>query len=180
MVNSYSSPAATTKQRVPVVRPVSWPATILQLLVLAAAVAIGWYVTRSSDGVFWGAAVYLIYSLLSRKLIARAHQRGLRLLHNQQYGDAIHAYAESYEFFTRHPWIDRYRSITMMSVAAMSYREMALISIAFAYSQLGDGKKAKDYYQRALEEFPDSGMASAALKMIDSIERSHVEVESDP
>ncbi|MCH7726751.1 MAG: tetratricopeptide repeat protein [Planctomycetes bacterium] len=145
---------------------------------MAAAVTIGWFATESPFGVFCGAAVYLIYSFGSRKLIPRAHRRGMRLSQTQQFEDALRAHEESYEFFTRHSWLDLYRSITMMSPSAMSYREMALINIAFAYSQIGNGKKAKEYYQRAHEQFPDSGMASAALKMIESIERSHVESEN--
>ena len=159
-------------QRVPTVGPISWPATIPPLLALSAAVSMGWFVTRSASGIFLGAAAYLIYSFSSRKLIPHAHRRGVRLSQTQQFEDAIHAHEESYEFFTRHSWLDRYRAITMMSPSAMSFREMALINIAFAYGQIGNGNKAKEYYQRAYEEFPDSGMAIAALKMIESVERS--------
>ena len=68
----------------------------------------------------------------------------------------------------------------MMSRSAMSYREMAQINIAFAYSQIGDSAKAKQYYQRALDEFPHSGMARAALRMIDSVERTIVENRGTP
>lgn len=162
---------------VPTVRPISWAATIPQFLSLAAAATVGWFVTHSLSGVYWGGAVYLICSLGSRRLIPRDHRRGIRLSQAHQYEDAIRAYKDSYEFFTRHAWIDRYRSLTMMSPSAISYREMALINIAFAYSQIGNGDKAKEYYRRAQEEFPDSGMANAALKMIESVERSCVETE---
>jgi len=65
----------------------------------------------------------------------------------------------------------------MMSPSAMSYREMALINIAFAYSQIGNGKRAKEYYERAQKEFPNSGMANAALKMIESLEQLRAETE---
>ena len=160
-------------KRVPTVRPISWLAAVPQLLALAAAVTIGWFATRSSSGIFCGAAVYLIYSFGSRNRIPRAHRRGIRLSQAQQFREAIGAHKESYDFFSRHAWLDRFRSIAMMSPSAMSYREMALINIAFAYSQIGDGAKAKEYYKRAQEEFPDSGMATAALKMIESVERSH-------
>lgn len=164
-------------QRVPTVRPMSWLASIPQLLALAAAVTVGWLVTKSSSGVFWGAVVYLAYSFGSRRLIPHAHRRGMRLAQTQQFEDAIRAHEESYDFFTRHSWLDRYRSITMMSPSAISYREMALINIAFAYSQIGTGDKAKEYYQRAQEEFPDSAMANAALRMIEAVQRSRVNAE---
>lgn len=162
----------------PTVRPISWPATIPQLLALAAAVTIGWSVTHAPSGVFWGAAVYLAYSFGSRKFIPRAHRRGVRLSQAQQFEDAIRAHEESYAYFTRHSWLDRYRSITMMSPSAMSYREMALLNVAFAHSQLGNGEKAKEYYQRASREFPNSAIANAALKMIGAFERPPAEADN--
>lgn len=176
MATTYMSPN-TTKRRIPTVQPISWPAAIPQLLALSAAMTVGWFVMESLAGVMGGATVYLIYSVGSRKLLLSAHRHGLRLLQNQQYDDAIRAHETSYDFFTRHSWLDRYRAITMMSPSAMSYREMALINIAFAYGQIGNSDKVREYYQRAIDEFPNSGMAIAALRLIESMERSNVENE---
>ncbi len=78
----------------------------------------------------------------------------------------------SYDFFTRHPWIDDWRFITLLSSSRVSYREMALLNMAFCHAQEGDGVKAKEFYQRTLKEFPDSGMAKASLRMIESAEKS--------
>ncbi len=68
--------------------------------------------------------------------IARAHRRGMRLYRSQQYAAAIQSFGESYDFFARHEWIDRFRAITMMSPSAISYREMALCNIAFGHRKL--------------------------------------------
>jgi hypothetical protein len=38
----------------------------------------------------------------------------------------------------------------MFSVAAMSYREMALVSLGFCCGQMGDGMRARTYYEQAL------------------------------
>jgi len=65
----------------------------------------------------------------------------------------------------------------MMSPSAMSFREMALINIAFAHSQIDNGEKAKHYYQRALDEFPNNGMAIVALRMIESAEQSNMKAK---
>lgn len=158
--------------RMPMVSPISWVATIPQLVALTTTVSMGWLITRSSLGVFMGGAVYLTYSIGSRQLILSAHWRGVRLMQSHRFEEAILAFSESYEFFTRHAWLDRYRSLTMMSPAAVSFREMALINIAVAYSQNVQGDMAKTYYQKALEEFPNSEMAAVALKMIESIENT--------
>lgn len=159
-----------TNSRVPVVRQVSWVATIPQIVAVATAIGLGWFIAQSPAGGACGAAVYLLYSFASRKWIPRDHRRGIRLSQNHQFAEAIVAHQESYDFFTRHTWLDRYRSITMMSPGAMTFREMALINIAFAHSQLGDGAKAKECYRRALAEFPNSAMAAAAVKMIEAFE----------
>lgn len=164
------SSTSSSLPKLPTTRPISWLATIPQLVALSTAIAIGWLVSRDSAGIFLGTAAYLTYSIGSRQLIPRAHRRGIRLSQNREFEAAIREHKASYEFFSRHPWLDRYRSIVMMSPSAMSYREMALLNIAFAYGQLGEGAKSKEYYLRAKEEFPENGLADAALKMIESFE----------
>lgn len=133
---------------------------------------LGWSMTHDSTGMVFGAAAYLLYSLGSRRLLLGAHRRGMRHLRNREFEEAIREFERSFAFFTRHPWLDRYRSIAMMMASAMSYREMAMINIAFAYSQIGEGAKAKEYYHRVKEEFPHNGMADAAIKLIESIEQA--------
>jgi tetratricopeptide (TPR) repeat protein len=151
------------------IRPISWIATIPQFLAGAAAILVVWALTGSAtDGMLYGAAIYLVYSFGSRMLLARAHRRGIRLAHQHRFAEAIAEYEASYDFFSRHRWLDDYRSIFMMTPGAMSYREMALVNIAFAYSQLGDGVQAVEYYRRALDEFPGNQIALAALKMMES------------
>jgi len=47
---------------------------------------------------------------------------------------------------------------------------MGLCNIAFCYSQINNGQKAKEYYELTLKEFPDNGLAIAGLRMINSIQ----------
>lgn len=156
--------------RTPVVRQISWLAVLPQLAACGAATAIGTWLVRKPNGIgmMLGAATYLAYSIGSRRLIPRDHRRGMHLYRNEQYAAAIQAFEESYVFFSRHRWIDRFRAVVLMSPSAISYREMALCNIAFCYSQLGDGQNAELYYRRAIYEFPNSGLAAAAIRMIES------------
>lgn len=57
----------------------------------------------------------------------------------------------------------------ILSSSKISNREMSLNNIAFCYSQSDQGSLAEEYYLRTLQEFPDSGIATAALRMIKSI-----------
>lgn len=152
----------------PIVRQISWPATLPQLIVLLVALAIG-YLLAGRNGVTWGGLAYLAYSVGSRQLIAKDHRAGIRLTKQHRFQEAIKKFTDSLNFFDRHPWIDQFRSIALMSPSAVSYREMALANIAFCYGQLGNGELSRAYYDQCLERFPDSGLATAALRMLNSV-----------
>jgi tetratricopeptide (TPR) repeat protein len=107
-----------------------------------------------------------------RSFIPKSHRKGLSLYKENRFLEGIDSFQKSYDFFCQHNYLDKYRYLLLLSSSKMGYKEMALNNIAFGYSQIGDGKKAKEYYERLLLEFPKNGIAKAALKMIDSFERS--------
>lgn len=154
--------------KTPIVTQISWPATIPQFAFLGLAVLAGFYVTGNSNGTLFGALACLMFSFGSKMIIARDHQTGMTLIRNQQYEAAIHSFEKSYRFFAEYRWIDRFRSVVPMSASATSYREMALCNPAFCYSQLGNGGKAEEFYRKALAEFPESGLAASAVRLIES------------
>lgn len=97
---------------------------------------------------------------------------GIKKNNAEKFEEAILDFEKSYTFFKKYGWIDKYRFITLLSSSKMSYREMALANIGFCYSQIGNGIKSKEYYERTLAEFPESGLAKSALKMINSMEQN--------
>lgn len=114
----------------------------------------------------YGAAVYLLYSNLSKAFLLRSHRKGRRLTDEGQYEQAVAAFDRSHAFFSKHSWIDRYRFLITLDSAATSYREMALINAAYCCFVLGDLPRAKAYYQKALAEFPNSDIAKNNLTRI--------------
>jgi tetratricopeptide (TPR) repeat protein len=158
--------------RLPIVRQVSWLALLPQLLLLFLLMVVGSLIGQGANGALAGCFVYLGYSFLVRMVLTRYHRRGMRHIKQYRFADAIADFEASYTFFSRHEWIDRFRSVILLSASATSYREMALLNIAFCYSQLGNGAEATQYYRRTLAEFPDSGMAIAALRLIESVEHT--------
>ncbi len=103
-------------------------------------------------------------------MLAKYHQQGMKLVKQQKFENAISLFIGSVDFFAKHQWIDKYRFLTLLSASKMTYKEMALCNIAFCYSQIGNGTKAKEYYEQTLKEFPKNGLAIAALKMINLFE----------
>jgi hypothetical protein len=154
--------------RVPIVRQIQYSRMISVVAVLLIVMGASTFLARGPIGTTVGGAVVIAYVLTARALIARNHQRGMQLVRRHQFPDAIPAFQKSYEFFDRHLWIDHWRSLVLLSPSAVSYREMALLNIAFCHSQTGNGSKAVEVYQRTLQEFPGSGIATAALNMLES------------
>ncbi len=111
--------------------------------------------------------VYLVVSYTGRAIIPKNHRKGINYIKNNQYDEALVEFHESYLYFSKYKWIDKYRHIVMLSPSQISYTEMALLNMAFCYGQLGYGEKAKELYQQVLKEFPDSQIAITSLKMFE-------------
>ena len=86
-----------------------------------------------------------------------------------QFEQAIQYFSNSYEFFKKNHWLDKYRYLTLLSSSSMSYKEMALINIAYCYNQLGNRKLSKESYEKTLDEYPSNGMALASLKLLNTL-----------
>ncbi len=136
----------------------------IYLVVVSIAAALGgvW-------GVVIASALYLSYSKISRARMLRHQKRGMKLLGQERYDEAIDEFRCCYEYLTRHAWIDQYRMFTMLSHGALSYREICLCNIAYAYLQAGELQKAIDQYHRVLEVFPDSVIATSSLNNIEKV-----------
>lgn len=88
---------------------------------------------------------YLLLSFCLRSLLLQEHRAGMKLTKKERFTEAIQHFEKSYEFFTRHTWMDKYRYLALLSSGRLSYREMALINIAFCSGQAGDGIMARGY-----------------------------------
>ena len=153
--------------KTPIVRQVAWISLLPQLTFMGLLI-LGFYLLKSSDPIIHGTLTYLAISLGLRMFIPKDHLQGMKLVKEQKFAEAISSFERSHQFFSTNPWIDKYRFLTLLSSSRMSYREMALCNIAFCYSQIGDGKTAIEYYARTLQEFPGSGIAQTALRMLHS------------
>jgi tetratricopeptide (TPR) repeat protein len=155
-------------QNVPTVRQIAWISLIPHMSVLGVLILI-YYLLNVREAYMAGAINYLIISFSLRTFIPKDHRKGISLVHRKEFKDAIPYFEKSADFFTRYEWVDKYRYLTLLNSSAMSYKEMALCNIAFCYGQTGNGKKAVEYYNAALKEFPNSSLASTGLTMLNSM-----------
>ena len=156
--------------KVPTTYQIAWIALIPFMLFPLLSIFIC-YKLGIEEFILWGTVIYLIIALGLRRVIAKNFRQGMKLVKQQQFSNAIPFFEKSVDFFNRNKWVDKFRSITLLSASKMTYKEMGLCNIAFCYSQIGDGQKAKEYYERTLNEFPNNILAITALKMINSIEQ---------
>ncbi|MBP1637986.1 MAG: hypothetical protein H6Q18_775 [Bacteroidetes bacterium] len=156
------------KSNVPTVRQIAWVSMIPQLILMGL-IIYGYYLLDFEDPLLFGLLTYLILSFGLRSMVLKDHKQGIKLLKQQQFADAISLFEKSVVFFTKNAWVDKYRFLTLLSSSKMTYKEMGLCNIAFCHSQIGNGQKAKEYYEQTLTEFPDNGLAKAGLNMINSV-----------
>ena len=155
---------------IPVIKQTAWISIFPHLLVMGLIIFI-WYQFTKSHFVIYGSITYLALSQLLRRIIAKEHKKGIAKVKREHFEEAISDFKNSYEFFNTYEWIDKYRYFILLSSTKMSYKEMALNNIAFCYGQIGNGELAKEYYEKTLDEFPESGIAKAALKLINSVSK---------
>lgn len=157
--------------KLPIVRQVAWLSIIPQFAIMALFYFALQLAFTPDTALLAAASIYLLLSLFLRYTIAHHHRKGFALFKKGQYEEAIKHFHNSYDYFTKNQWVDQWRFITMFSSSRMSYREVALLNIGFCYSQIGDGKNAKKYYEETLKYFPDSKMAQTALQALTSMEK---------
>ncbi|MDH3228882.1 MAG: hypothetical protein OEN55_03715 [Alphaproteobacteria bacterium] len=149
----------------PIIKQIAWLSVVPQLAI-GAVLVLAADLLGAGNPLLAAAVAYLALFFPLRWLVASHHRKGIALIKKQDFEPAIDEFQKSYRFFQNHPWVDTYRYVTLLSSSRMSYREMALVNIAFCHSQIGNGRESKEYYEKALAEFPESEIAKSALRMI--------------
>jgi len=153
---------------VPTVRSIAWVSIIPQTIIYLLIRYFFHLLLPDIDPFFGATIIYILLILILRNFVAKKHRAGIKLFKQEKFEAAIPLFEESVAYFTKNKWIDTYRYVTIMSSSKMSYREMGLCNIAFCYSQIKKGEKAKEYYNLVLREYPENGLAIAALRMMDA------------
>lgn len=152
-----------------------WASVILTLAILVGLIVLA-YMTLFPENltvaIIVGAAVYFAYSQISKRVLARHHFRGMRRLQQGRYDEALGAFEQYLAFIERHPWIDRYRALVMLTAEAYSCRESAMNNIIFCYGQMGQVVDMKAWLHKLIDEYPSNVFAVTTLSLIKAIESS--------
>ena len=155
----------------PIVKQIAWVSMVPQLIILSIFILLA-SLTGTQTPAIIGALAYIGMSRILKRTVAQHHHNGIALLKKEEFGQALEKFQESYDFFSHHKWIDDWRYVTLLSSSKVTYREMALLNVAYCYAHLGEGDRSRVFYEKTLAQFPDSAMAMTAIKMLDSAKSS--------
>lgn len=158
-------------QPMPVVRQLQWEGLVSQFFAVAVLTVIAHLIVPAAgipEDVFIAGLTYLIFCRVMRARFVRDHREGMKAYHSQRFEDAISHFDASYRFFSAHRNLDSWRSLLFGVASSNPYRVIALCNMAYCWSQAGNGQRAIELYEQALQEKPDCTLAKASLNMLRS------------
>ena len=139
-------------EQVKTIRPRNWFYELLVVLELLLIVGVWWMFSDSWQYAFiFGGLTYLTVAWILRLILQRHHRNGMQLLRQKNYKDASVAFQNSYNFFEKYPWIDKYRFVTMFSSNAIPFQQMAMNNLGICYLHMGEDAKALDAFKTLAE-----------------------------
>lgn len=141
---------------------IAWLAYIPHFCLMALFIAIAHFL-GFHDAFTPGIISYYVAGTAMEWFAPGRQRLAIRMVKQARFAEAIQKFQASYDFLSRHPWIDRWRAITLLSVSPNSLRELALTNIAFCLLQLGKEQEAMAYYAQALFQFPENTLAATEL-----------------
>ena len=148
----------------PVIHQIAWISLFLQLLIVAIFIGAATYAGLQKP-ILVATLGYLILAAIIRLLLTTHQRRGMHYAREGRLELAIAEFQKSYEFFSRHRWLDEMRYIFLLSTSKVSYREMGLLNLAYCDLWQDRGEDAVRIYLRTVEEFPNSGLAWTGIKL---------------
>lgn len=150
---------------IPTDRSIAWISLIPQLILMGIIFGI-FYMLKVKEPFIFVGFTYLLLSFGLKKVFLKNHTRGITLTKEGKNIKAIASFEKSSKFFGDHIWVDNYRFITLLSASKHLYKEMALVNISYCYMALNNKEKAKEYYMKVLQEYPDNEMAKLGLSIL--------------
>ncbi|MEG0753026.1 MAG: hypothetical protein RR461_04280 [Angelakisella sp.] len=130
------------------------------------------YVEPANRALLYGLVTYFVLSTIL-KLCLLSHQRtGMKLVQMKHFAPAQKEFEQSYQFFVRYPEFDKYRSVFMLDISAVSYTEMSLNNIAFCQCRLGDYNGARSSYEKLAKLSPQGELAKMGFEYLAELERN--------
>jgi hypothetical protein len=146
-----------------------WLAIVPRLLFIGILCMV-YYQWDKRNFVVFGFITYLIvwYGLRAIAFPGDVH-KSIRLIREEKFREAIPHIERSIDFYTKHPWIDKYRFLLMVSSSKRGIRESSICNLGFCLLQIGQVKDAKELYEDVLRQYPENTVARSQLRTINTL-----------
>tara|TARA_Y100000589_G_C27146051_1_gene626866 strand:- start:836 stop:1288 length:453 start_codon:yes stop_codon:yes gene_type:complete len=114
-----------------------------------------------------GLFCYLIINLIFYRVIPNKHIKGLINLAKADYKTALKDFEKSHLFFSKHNFFDRYGFIFLLKMSRYSYREAALLNMAFINYKIGNIEEALKLYEKVLSINSENRIAKKGIKIVE-------------
>ncbi|MBL7951061.1 MAG: hypothetical protein JNM62_05020 [Flavobacteriales bacterium] len=121
----------------------------------------------------FGLVAFLIIATLLKRLLIRDFRKGIDILNDKKYEEALPVLERSAAFFKRYPWLDRYRYLLLLSSSAMSYREIVMVGRALCIGRTRSFAETDQAFKEVLREFPESSLAKITRRMMYANDTHH-------
>jgi hypothetical protein len=149
-----------------------WLAIIPRFLFIAIMSMI-YYQWDKRDCIVLGFVTYLIVWYVLRTIaFPKDVHKSIRLIKEGKLNEAVPYIERSIDFYTRHPWIDKYRFLLMVSSSKRGMRESSICNLGFCLLQTGNVSAAKEVYEDVLRQYPENTVAEIQLKTINAVANS--------
>lgn len=111
--------------------------------------------------------VYFMLTLIARRLFFPAVMyKSIKLIKEGKFGQAIPLIQKTIDYYSKKPWIDKFRFLLLISSSKRTIREGSLCNLGYCYLQIGEIKRAKEIYQNVLAQYPENINAKSTLDTI--------------
>ena len=158
------------RSKVPFVKKeIAWLSLIPRLLYLGL-LCLAFYPLDKKNFFIYAIIVHSLITFGLRKwaLPAVVHS-SVALIKEGKFEEAIPYIKESIDYYDKHPWIDKYRFLLMVSSSKLCIMELLLCNLAYCHLQIGDVKIAKLTYEEVLRRYPENANARVQLQTINAV-----------
>jgi hypothetical protein len=149
-----------------------WLAVVPRILFIGV-LCIVYYQWDRNNFFVLGFITYLIvwYGLRTFAFPKDVH-KSIKLIREEKFKEAVPYIERSIEFYNKHPWIDKYRFLLMVSSSKRGILESSICNLGFCLLQSGNARAAKEVYEDVLRRYPENTVAKIQLKTIHTMTNS--------
>ena len=142
----------------PIFKKRSLWAEILQIFLLILSILACYKLIGEADfrySLISGVLLYFLLTWFIPSFFINSFQKSVNACISKDYETAVENLKKSYKFFSKYPWIDKWRYILLGNTSSLSFKFLILNNLVFCYKQLHNEQKATYYMDIIEKTYPE-------------------------